>query len=165
MLWPHPMVNIVQKSSIVAKAFLMPLKQSKLPIHTIYPQVAGNPQNYNYSKDNKVICRYVALAHLRMARQGEVIPRKGYELRRKLNKCIGTFFSCRARGSNPGPPDIVILQWPLHHLHTASCQDIYLYCAYISTLHFWWNEWSFKKHTCPPRTFFFFNGGLTHATA
>ena len=31
---------------------------------------------------------------------------------------IGTFFSCRARGSNPGPPDIVTLQWPLYTIST-----------------------------------------------
>ena len=38
---------------------------------------------------------------------------------------IGTCFSCRARGSNPGPPDTVILQWSLHHQHTAV---VYFHC-------------------------------------
>ncbi len=60
----------------------------------------------------------VVLAHPRMARHVEVIPREGSKTPKKaqqmnrMNKqaYIGTSFSCRARGSNPGPPDIVILQ-------------------------------------------------------
>ncbi len=35
---------------------------------------------------HRFYCILVALAHPRMARQGEVIPRKGSERRRKLNK-------------------------------------------------------------------------------
>ena len=76
-----------------------------------------------------------------MARQGEVIPREGSERRRKLNKWTAwtqsvftvTSLSCRARGSNPGPPNIVILQWPLPHKRTA------LLFHRISTRHVWRN--------------------------
>ena len=39
---------------------------------------------------------------------------------------IGTSFSCRARGSNPGPLKILILQWPLHHQRTANQQCLVL---------------------------------------
>ncbi len=89
-----------------------------------------NPQNLGemWSLGAFYACGDAFVAFPRMARQGEVIPREGSKRRRKLNKCspheqtsvfIGTSFSWRARGSNPGPPDIVILQWPLHHQRTA----------------------------------------------
>ena len=47
-------------------------------------------------------------------------PRKGSEPHEQTSVFTGTFYSYRARGSNPGPLEIVILQWPLHHQHTAS---------------------------------------------
>ncbi len=60
----------------------------------------------------------VALAHPRMARQGEVIPERDLnaeesstnESHEQTSVVIGTSFPCRARGSNPGPLEIVILQ-------------------------------------------------------
>ena len=36
----------------------------------------------------------------------------------KADDILSSAFSCRARESNPGPLEIVILQWPLHHQHT-----------------------------------------------
>ena len=60
----------------------------------------------------------MALAHPRMARQGEVIPERDLNAKKaqqmnRMNKpsvFIRTSFSCRAQGSNPGPLEIVILQ-------------------------------------------------------
>ena len=61
----------------------------------------------------------VALAYPRMARPGEVIPERDLNAEEiSTNEpheqtsvlFIGTCFSCRARGSNPGPMEIVILQ-------------------------------------------------------
>ncbi len=57
-----------------------------------------------------------------------VIPRKVFERQRKLNKWTAWtnkrihrnhLLFLRARGSNPGPLEIVILQWSLHHQHKA----------------------------------------------
>ena len=62
---------------------------------------------------------HLAVAHSRMARQGEVIPGMGdanaqesstSEPHEQTSVFIGTSFSCRVPGSNPGPLVIVILQ-------------------------------------------------------
>ncbi len=74
------------------------------------------------------ICKNVAVAHPRMARQGEVVSFMGdmnawesstNEPYEQTSIFVEISFSCRARGANPGPLEIVILQWPLHHQHTA----------------------------------------------
>ncbi len=58
-----------------------------------------------------------------------------------------TSCSCRARGSNPGPPDIVILQWPLHYLHTAWEVEFYwLYSLPVA-------ECELQKHIRPDSLF------------
>ena len=62
----------------------------------------------------------VAVDHPRIARQGEVIPRMGVVIPTKaeqINKLVLPF-SCRARGSNPVPLEIVLMQLPLHHQGT-----------------------------------------------
>ncbi len=54
----------------------------------------------------------MALAHPKIARQGEIIPRKGFERRKKLTKwtawTITSVFIGTFRGSNPGPLEIVM---------------------------------------------------------
>ncbi len=52
---------------------------------------------------------------------GRGYPPSGLWTPKKSRQWAAVSCSCGARGSNPGPPDIVILQWPLHHQHTAWC--------------------------------------------
>ena len=65
-------------------------------------------------------------------------PRRGYPPERDLNAeewstnepqeqtsvDIGASFSCRARGSNPGPPDIVILMTTTPSAHVISHKNM-----------------------------------------
>ena len=91
-------------------------------IHKVYLYTFGKRDYYIFHIN-------LAVAHLKMARQGEVIPSRVVWTPKKDSKnephkqasifVWSIFFSCCAWGSNPGPEKKVISQWPLHHKPTA----------------------------------------------